>query len=147
MTQPYPDFGVWLTYVEAVRSDTARRKGLSNVPTPAQYAAMKAVYENIYAPLCKRFGKLPVSSFFRSKAVNKAVGGSRTSQHMEGEAIDIDCDGTRLIDNKNLFAWIKANMNWDQIILEYPDQNGNPGWVHCSYVSPELNRKQVITVT
>ena len=147
MTPPFPDFGPYLTFAEAIRSDTARRKGISNMPTEAQYLRMKAVYEHIYAPLCREFGKLPVSSFFRSPMVNRAVGGSKSSQHMKGEAIDIDCDGYGRISNKSLYAYIKANMNFDQLILEYPDAHGNPGWVHVSFVSLTANRKQLITVT
>ncbi|NID09359.1 D-Ala-D-Ala carboxypeptidase family metallohydrolase [Fibrivirga algicola] len=145
--QSFPDFGPWLTYAEAIRSDTARRKGIANVPTAAQYARMKAVYDNIYAPLCKRFGKLPVSSFFRCAELNKAVGGSKTSQHMVGAAIDIDCDGIKVIGNKALHAYIKANMSFDQLGLEYPDANGNPGWVHVSFVSLVENRKALFTAT
>lgn len=147
MIQSFPDFGPYLTFAEAIRSDTARRKGIPNLPTAEQYASMKAVYDNVYEPLCKRFGKLPVSSFFRSPVLNKAVGGSKTSQHMAGQAIDIDCDSIKVISNKQLHAWIRANMSWDQLGLEYPDANGNPGWVHVSWVSAEKNRKSFFTAT
>ena len=146
-TQPHPDFGQWLTYAESVRSDTARRKGLSNVPSSQEYQNMVAVYQNLYVPICQRFGKLFVSSFFRSVAVNRAVGGAKKSQHMGGFAIDIDCDGTRTVANLQLYNWIVATLNFDQIILEYPDAQGRPSWVHCSFVSREKNRKQQITVT
>ncbi len=142
------DFGKWLTIDEAIRSDTARRAGIVNLPDEQEYDHMMLVYTYIYAPLCERFGKLPVSSFFRSKKLNGIIkGASKTSQHMTGQAIDIDCDGIKGVTNKQLFTYIREYMNYDQIGLEYPDQWGNPGWVHVSFVSIETNRKTLFTAT
>lgn len=141
----FPDFGQWLSFREAIKSQTATRLELSNVPTPAQYDNMKRLYQAVYAPLCARFGKLPVSSFFRSYAVNKAVGGSPTSDHVNGRAIDIDCDGrVDGLTNRVLFNYILHHLSFDQLILEAPDANGNPQWVHIGYRSLRENREEVL---
>ena len=148
LQHPFPDFGQWLTYSEAIRSNTARRRGIANIPTATQYTAMMAVYTNIYLPLCLKFGKLPVSSFFRIRKLNTAVGGSKTSQHMDGEAIDIDCDS--LVGeptNRQLYNYILKHLEFDQLGLEYPDEKGNPGWVHVSFVSTRPNRKNLFIAT
>lgn len=143
--ETHPDFGKWLTYAEAVKSQTAVRKGLDNTPSDAQYANMRHVYDTIYAPACERFGKLSVSSFFRSEAVNKAVGGSRTSAHCEGLAIDIDCDGIPAVTNAGFFLWVVETLKFDQAIYEFPDANGNPAWIHVGDRITSPRRMQALT--
>lgn len=128
----FPDFGKWLTFQEAIRSDTAIRRGIVNLPTEAQYANMVRTYHDFYVPICEHFGKLPVSSFFRTKTLNTAVKGSKTSAHMAGCAMDIDCDGRRTPTNKELYLWCRANLKYDQLITEFPDKWGNPSWVHIA---------------
>ena len=145
--QQFQDFGPMLTYSEGIKSDTGRRWGIDNTPTIEQYCNMVLVYQHIYLPLCIAFGKLPVTSFFRCKKLNTKVGGSKTSQHMEGRAIDIDCDSLKTITNLQLFDYIREHMDYDQIGLEYPDKNGNPGWVHVSWVGPGMNRKALFKAT
>ncbi|RYC70645.1 D-Ala-D-Ala carboxypeptidase family metallohydrolase [Spirosoma sordidisoli] len=140
----YPDFGKWLTYAEAIKSTTAIRLGIDNTPTQAQYNNMKRLYDNVYAPLCDHFGyKLPVSSFFRTPALNSAVGGSSTSDHPNGNAIDIDMDGAgRELTNKTLFAHVKSQVDFDQLLWEYGTKD-KPEWVHIGYRGKGKNRKQV----
>lgn len=145
MEQPFPDFGQWLTYAEAVKSATALRRGIDNTPTPTAYDRMKLVYAHLYAPLCDRFGKVPVASFFRSTNLNRAVGGSKGSQHVLGEAIDLDCDLIASPTNRELAEYIAGHLDFDQLILENPDAAGNPAWVHVSYRKPR-NRRQVLTM-
>lgn len=132
-TQLFPDFGPLLTYAESVKSTTAIRLGITNVPTAEQYRNMVQAYKDFYVTICKQFGKLPVSSFFRSPALNRAVKGSGTSAHMAGCAIDIDCDGLKTPTNKELYQWCRANLKFDQCITEFPDANGNPGWIHIAH--------------
>lgn len=143
---PTPDdLGPWCTYERAIHSDKAKELGIPNVPNAAQLANMQTLHNRIYGPLCDHYGfQLPISSFFRSPAVNRAVGGSRTSAHMLGQAMDIDCDGLPQLSNKQLLAYIRANFIFDQLILEHPDKNGNPRWVHVSYRANGVNRKQVL---
>lgn len=123
----------YTTIEQATKSETAIRKGIDNTPNQEQLEAMRLLCEKVYDPLCKTIGRaLPYTSFFRSVKLNKAIGGSSTSQHCKGEAIDIDCDGTA-IDNKTIFELIKAEFEYDQLINEFPDAKGNPSWVHVSF--------------
>lgn len=129
----WPDFGKWLTFYESIKSDTAIRKGIVNVPNTAHYKNMVRAYNDFYVPICNKFGKLPVSSFFRCPRLNTAVKGSKTSAHMAGSAIDIDCDGIKTPTNKELYEWCRKNLKYDQLITEFPDKNGNPSWVHIAH--------------
>lgn len=105
---------------------------------------MKLVAETCFEPIRNHFGiPLPVSSFFRCEALNKAIGGSKTSQHCKGEAIDMDADGSP-ITNKQIFDWAKANLKFDQLIWEYGTSE-NPAWVHISF-SKHGNRNQVLYI-
>jgi hypothetical protein len=130
---------------EVTRSNTAKRKGLSNMPTPEHIENFKKLAENIFEPIRKHFGvPIMISSGYRSKALNTAIGGSLTSQHCQGEAIDIDMDGTpNGVTNKMVFDFIKANLNFDQLIFEFGTKDA-PDWVHVSYESTGKQRKQVL---
>jgi zinc D-Ala-D-Ala carboxypeptidase len=130
---------------EVTRSDMAKRKGISNMPTPEHIENFKKLAENIFEPIRKHFGvPIIISSGYRSKALNTAIGGSLTSQHCQGEAIDIDMDGTRNgVTNKMVFDYIKAHLNYDQLIWEFGTKD-NPDWVHVSYESTGKQRKQVL---
>lgn len=134
--------GKYISLATATKSDAAKRLGLSNEPTPEHLVAMQSVAEHIFDKVKDHEPSAIVSSFYRSKAVNDAVAGSsRTSQHLKGEAIDIDSDTKNL----EIFNFIKQNLVFDQLILEYPDKNGLPSWVHCSYVDhPKINRGQIL---
>jgi hypothetical protein len=132
----------YINLEQACKSETAIRKGIENVPNAEQLEAMKVLCEKVYDPLCKTIGRaLPVSSFFRSIKLNKAIGGSSTSQHCKGEAVDIDCDGTSIL-NKTIFELVKAEFTFDQLIWEFGDDN-NPAWVHVSF-SKNGNRGSVL---
>lgn len=128
-----------ITLKEATRSDTAIRKNIKNIPNESQLKAMKLVAEKVFEPLREWYGKpIQVTSFFRSEAVNKAIGGSSASQHCRGEAIDIDTEE----DNAKLFLRIKEFGVFDQLIWEFGNDK-NPDWVHVSY-SAMGNRRQVL---
>ena len=132
-----------LSLAEVVRSETAKRKGVSNMPTPEHIENFKKLAENIFQPIRKHFGKpIHISSGYRSAALNKAIGGAASSQHCKGEAIDIDMDGTS-ITNKQVFDFIKEHLNFDQLIWEFGTAS-NPDWVHVSYNSTGKQRKQVL---
>jgi hypothetical protein len=132
-----------LALAEVMRSETAKRKGISNMPTPEHIENFKKLAENVFEPIREHFG-VPVhlSSGYRSAALNKAVGGASSSQHCKGEAIDIDMDGTT-VTNKQIFDFIKANVNFDQLIWEF-GTDSNPDWVHVSYNSDGAQRKQIL---
>lgn len=132
-----------LSLAEVMRSETAKRKGVSNMPTPEHIENFKKLAENIFQPIRKYFGKpIHISSGYRSAALNKAIGGASSSQHCTGEAIDIDMDGTT-ITNAEIFNYIKNNLSFDQLIWEFGTDK-NPDWVHVSYESTGKQRKQVL---
>jgi len=132
-----------LSLAEVTRSETAKRKGISNMPTPEHLENFKKLAENVFQPIREHFGKpIHISSGYRSKALNTAVGGSLSSQHCTGEAIDIDMDGTE-ITNAEIFHFIKDNLNFDQMIWEFGTDK-NPDWVHVSYESNGNQRKQIL---
>ena len=132
-----------ISYKEAVRSSTAKRLGIENTPTEFDLKRMKSISENIFEPLREAVnGPIRINSFFRSKELNKAVGGSGTSQHCRGEAFDLD-DSYGHMSNADMFKFIKDNLSFDQMIWEFGDEN-NPDWVHVSYVSPQENRNRCL---
>ena len=132
-----------ITYAEAIHSSTAKRKSIDNTPNPTQVETMKLTAEKIFEPLREWVGgPIKVNSFFRSTELNTAIGGSKTSQHCKGQAIDID-DVFGHKRNAEMFKWIKGNLNFDQMIWEFGTDT-NPNWVHISYVSDEDNRNRCL---
>ena len=137
-----PNISEHITYKEATASNKAKQLGISNTPNEKELRAMKLLADKVFEPLRKWYGKpIQVTSFFRSAKINKAIGGSATSQHSLGQAIDIDT----VSDNKKLFDYIKDNLTFDQLIWEYGNDNA-PDWVHVSY-SEIRNRKQILRAT
>ena len=147
MTQISPN----ITLAEATNSTTAVRKGISNVPDEIQIENMKMLAEKVFEPLrtylsMKRGKDTPIkiTSFFRSVELNKAVGGSATSQHCTGQAMDIETSYPDF-NNKDLFLSIRDKSAFDQLIWEFSDKNNPdmPAWVHISFNKKE-NRKQIL---
>lgn len=133
-----------LTLAEMIRSESAKRLKISNQPLPEHLDNMKVLAKNVFEPIRKHFNSpIYISSGYRSDKLNKAIKGSKSSQHCKGQAMDIDMDGSGLISNSNVFYFIKDNLDFDQLIWEFGD-NYNPDWVHVSYVSPDKNRKQIL---
>ena len=132
-----------LTLKEAIKSNTATRLGISNMPEQWEIDNLRAVAENVFQPIRDHFGvPIGVSSGYRSKALNKAIGGSKYSQHMIGEALDIDADIYGKVTNAEIFNFVKNNLEWDQMIWEFGDDE-EPNWVHISYKARGQNRKQI----
>ena len=128
---------------ESVYSRTATRLGIDNKPNEKQLQNMVTVAEEIFEPLRTWVGgPIKINSFFRSPELNKAIGGSSKSQHCHGQAIDID-DTFGRATNAEMFNFIKENLDFDQMIWEFGD-NENPNWVHVSYVSPTENRRRCL---
>ena len=134
-----------LDLAEVTRSETAKRNGISNEPTAEHLENFKKLAENIFEPIRNHFNvPIHISSGYRSKALNTSIGGSLTSQHCSGEAIDIDMDGSSNgVTNKMVFDFIKSTLNFDQMIWEFGNSN-NPDWVHVSYESTGKQRKQIL---
>jgi zinc D-Ala-D-Ala carboxypeptidase len=129
------------TLEEMVKSQTAERKGIPNIPELHHIEAMEALCENILQPIRDEFGSFIVSSGFRSAELCLAIGSSINSQHAKGEAADFEVAG---IDNADLAMWIRDNLPFDQLILECYT-GGNSGWIHCSYSSHSENRGELLT--
>jgi hypothetical protein len=134
----------YCTYGEAIRSDTAARMGIPNIPNEEQLAAMLYVAIEIFDKIREHFNvPLTASSFFRSPNLNSSTpGASKTSQHMKGEAIDHFIVGR----NADIFKWVKENvkeLDFDQMIWEFGTIE-EPAWVHVSKVSYRKNRNEIL---
>lgn len=129
---------VHISYKEATRSNTAIKNAISNEPDSIAWSKMQTLAAEVFEPVRLFYAHpIRVNSFYRSPELNAIIGGSTTSQHCKGEAIDIDADS----DNHILFDWIIENLNFDQLIWEFGNDN-NPDWIHVSY--SDNNRKQVL---
>ena len=132
-----------VSYKEGVYSITAKRLGLNNDPNSFHLNNMKVIAEKVFEPLRMHVGgPIKINSFYRGPELNKAIGGSSKSQHCKGQAIDID-DTYGNMSNADMYKFIKENLDYDQMIWEFGDNN-NPDWVHVSYVSPEENRNRCL---
>ena len=123
---------------ELTKSDTAIRKGINNNPNAEQVEKLKALCENILQPIRDHFGRVKVTSGFRSEDLCLAIGSSRNSQHAKAAAADFECHS---VDNKELFDWVTNNLDYDQAILEFYTGSPESGWLHVSY-NKDGNRKQ-----
>ena len=122
---------------ELTKSDTAIRKGINNNPNAEQVEKLKALCENILQPVRDHFGRVKITSGYRSPELCIAIGSSVNSQHAKAEAADFECPG---VDNAELADWIHRELPYDQLILEfYTPGEPNSGWIHCSWV-PEKPR-------
>lgn len=129
-----------ITIDEATLSPTALRLGIDNTPNEDVLINMKLVAERCFEPIRNWYGKpIKVNSFYRNEALNRAVKGSLTSQHVQGKAIDITT-GTKA-GNKLIYDWAKENIIFDQLINEY-----DYAWVHISY-NKNNNRNQTLIIT
>jgi zinc D-Ala-D-Ala carboxypeptidase len=127
---------------ELTKSEAATRLDLDNTPTLQVIENLQALVDNVLQPVRDKFGPVVVTSGYRSPDVNKAIGGSATSDHCKGQAADFEVLGK---DNRELAIWIAENMQFTQLILEfYKPGVPDSGWVHCSYDAGNLKR-QVLT--
>lgn len=124
---------------EFTRSESAKREGLDNTPTPEHLENIKILCEKVLEPIRLKYGSINISSGYRGKLLNHFIGGAVNSDHCVGRAADIDMDdvGTG-VTNKEIFEYIKDNLEFDQVINEF-----NYSWVHVGY-RQGANRKQVL---
>lgn len=129
---------------ELSKSRTAMNRGWDNTPPPFAVENLKLLCEHVLQPVRDHFN-LPVmiSSGYRSANVNRAEGGSVTSQHMIGQAADFEIFG---VHNADIWRFIdESNLEFDQLIAEHLKINDpNAGWIHVSY-NAKKNRKQAIS--
>lgn len=125
---------------EFVKSQAATRKGIRNDPPQSAIAAMQVLCAQVLEPVRARFGRpVKISSGYRSPALNRAIGGVASSQHVKGEAADFEVPG---VSNLEVAQWMMRRLNYDQLILEfYHPGQPNSGWVHVSYREPYRNQE------
>ena len=128
--------------LELTKSQTAERKGINNTPSPEHQENLKLLCTHILQPVRDHFEQVvSVSSGYRSPELCTAIGSKTTSQHAKGQAADFEIFG---LSNRELANYIKENLDYDQLILEYwKKEDPNSGWVHCSY-DVSVNRKQYL---
>lgn len=129
---------------ELSKSEWATRNGVDNTPSMTVIDNLQQLVDNILQPVRDKFGPVVVTSAYRSPAVNKGIGGSATSDHTKGQAADFEVMGMA---NKALAEWIRDNLKFTQLILEFPSKSDpNAGWVHCSYDKANL-KCEVLTAS
>jgi len=132
-----------ISYKEGVYSTTALRRDIDNTPGDDQLHFMEILANEVFEPLREYVGgPIKINSFYRCSELNTAIGGSATSQHCKGQAMDID-DTFGHMTNAQMYRWIKENLDFDQMIWEFGDDD-NPAWVHVSYVSADKNRNRCL---
>jgi len=134
-----------ISYSEACKSQTAIRYGIDNIPDAGTIEKMRIVANLVFEPVREKFGKpIAVVSFYRSLKLNTVIGGAVNSQHLSGEAMDIDADVFGGLTNKMIFDYIRQYLDFDQIIGEVERDNGDYEWIHVSYKGNQDNRKNVL---
>jgi hypothetical protein len=149
----------YVSYEEVIHSNTAKNKGLDNNPTNEQLELIRECAVNVFDPLRIAGGPTKINSVFRGPELNKAIGGSSSSQHCVGldpsknsygAAFDVDdyywTRGKNHMNNTEMGDYIRENLDFDQLIYEFP-VNGYPKWIHFSYRPDGKNRKQVLIAT
>jgi len=132
-----------LSLKEAIKSNTATRLQIKNEPRELDLVRMALIAEEVFEPLREWVGgPIKVNSFYRSPELNSAIGGSKNSQHCIGCALDID-DTFGHKTNAQMFDYIKNNLDFDQMIWEFGDDD-NCDWVHVSYISENANRRRLL---
>lgn len=136
----------YLSYKEVTKSYTAIKRGINNIPSDIQLTRIIEWSRKIFDPIRSFIGApLGCHTIFRCPELNRAVGGAQDSQHQaeNGAAGDIDADIYNNSNNEIIFNYIKDNLDFDQLIAEGL-HSGRIEWIHCSYVSPEKNRKEIL---
>ena len=126
--------------IELTSSETATRKGIDNTPGPAEIHNLRYLLNEVMQPLRSWYGKpINITSGYRSPKLNKAIGGSSTSDHTQGRAIDFTVPKE---DYKKVFEYIRTKLLFDQLIWEFGNDDA-PNWIHVSYRISN-NRRQVL---
>jgi zinc D-Ala-D-Ala carboxypeptidase len=124
---------------EIIRSNTARRKGISNEPEKEHLANLKTIITELVQPMRDVIGPIRISSGYRSPKLNRAIGGSSRSQHCKGQALDLQFWKDGEMNNQVIYDWVlDSGLEFDQMINEF-----DFAWIHISFSSGK-NRKQVL---
>ncbi len=128
---------------ELIRSDVALRHGIDNIPAPQVIINLTELVRNILEPVRTHFHiAFSPSSGYRAPDVNRLIGSKETSQHILGQAVDFEIP---TIANEELAKWIRDNLIYDQLILEFYHPNApKSGWIHCSFSKGNNRRMSLI---
>ena len=131
-----------LSLAEVIKSNTAIRRGIDNTPTDLHIANLRYLAEQVFQPIREHFDSaIFVSSGYRSKALNEAIGGSQRSFHSHGMALDLDQDGrSNSVTNTDIFYYIKDNLPFSELIWEFGDED-KPDWVHVAIAKGRESEK------
>jgi hypothetical protein len=139
-----PLLSKYLYLSDVIYSNTALKNNISNMPTKEHLENLKILGREVYDKMYEHFdGNIRISSGYRSAALNKAVGGSTTSQHLLGQALDIQ--GTGKVSNAQVFDYVRNNLEYHQLIWEYGTVK-NPDWVHIGYRPISNNGYQIFSI-
>jgi zinc D-Ala-D-Ala carboxypeptidase len=129
---------------EFIKSNTATRLNIDNTPTPAVIESLEFLANRILQPVRDHYGKVVnINSGYRCLELNRALHSSPGSQHRRGEAADFEIHG---IDNYEVACWVRDNLSYDQLILEFYDGTPSSGWIHVSCTNDGSNRQQCLTI-
>jgi len=124
---------------ELTKSNTAKRLGIKNEPTKEHMDNLQVLIRDLVQPIRDGIGPIRISSGYRNPELNRAIGGSRKSQHCKGEALDLQFWEMGQMNNKAIYDWVlESGIEFDQMINEF-----DFAWIHISLKS-EDNRKQVL---
>jgi zinc D-Ala-D-Ala carboxypeptidase len=133
-----------LTLREATKSITAKRLGIENEPEAWETKNLSVIAEEVFQKVRDHFGvPIAVTSGYRSKELNAAIGGSKRSQHIQGRALDLDAHVYGKVTNADIFNYIKENLDFDQLIWEF-GTDSEPDWIHVSYIRTDENKKRCL---
>jgi len=129
---------------EFTKSSTAERLGIDNsVKDQQTLVNLCALTHNILQPVRDKHGRVDCNSIYRSLELNRAIKSSDKSQHVKGEAGDIECPA---VDNFDLAKWISDNLDYDMVLLEFYTKGiSTSGWVHVSFKADGSNRNKQLT--
>jgi len=127
------------------KNSVAIRLGIDNTPTQENIESMIVLCDNVLQPIWHHFGIVIIRSGFKTEALNNVVGGPAKCQACKGEGAEIEVPG---VSNYDLAQWIKTNLEFDQLVLEYHTSDiPDSGWVFVSYQTERLNRNNVLTAS
>jgi len=124
---------------ELTKSNTAKRLGIKNEPTKEHMDNLQVLIRDLIQPIRDGIGPIRISSGYRNPELNRAIGGSRKSQHCKGEALDLQFWEMGEMNNKAIYDWVlESGIEFDQMINEF-----DFAWIHIS-LKGEDNRRQVL---